>query len=59
MLDDALVGVFAEEAAGVVAGEAEGGLGQIVGAEGEELGRVPISPALRQARGSSTMVPTE
>ena len=37
-LQEALGGVFAEEAGAVVAADAEGGLGQVVGAEGEELG---------------------
>ena len=37
-LIDLLVVVVAQELAGVVAGEAEGHLGQVVGAEGEELG---------------------
>ena len=37
-LVDLLVVVVAEELAGVVAAEAEGHLGQVVGAEGEELG---------------------
>ena len=37
-LVDLLVVVSAQELAGVVAGEAEGHLGQVVGAEGEELG---------------------
>ena len=38
VLDDALVGVLAQESAGIVAAQPERGLGQIVGAEGEELG---------------------
>ena len=38
VLDDALLQIGAEEAAGIVARQAEAGLGQIVGAEAEELG---------------------
>ena len=38
VLVDLLVVVSAQELAGVVTGEAEGHLGQVVGAEGEELG---------------------
>ena len=38
MLDDLLVHVGVQELAGVVAGEAPGHLGQVVGAEAEELG---------------------
>ena len=37
VLDDSLVGILAEEAAGIVAAQAERRLSQIVGAEGEEL----------------------
>ena len=38
LLEDALVDIGVQEPAGVVAADAEGGLGQVVGAEGEELG---------------------
>ena len=37
VLDDAVLEVVGQEAAGVVAGQAPGGLGEVVGAEGEEL----------------------
>ena len=37
-LEDALVHIGLQEPAGVVAADAEGGLGQVVGAEAEELG---------------------
>jgi hypothetical protein len=47
-----------QELAGVVAGEAEGHLGQVVGAEGEELGLGGDRSAVTAARGSSIMVPT-
>ena len=40
VLEDAALLVVLQERAGVVAAEAEGGLGQVVGAEGEELGRL-------------------
>ena len=44
--EDALVDVVGQETAGVVAGEAEDGLGEVVGAEAEELGdSSAISPA--------------
>ncbi len=56
---DALLDISAEEAAGIVAADAERGLRQIVGAEREELA-LPrrCSPALSAARGSSIIVPT-
>src|SRR5690349_22467108 len=38
LLEDALLDIGVEEPAAVVAADAEGGLGQVVGAEGEELG---------------------
>ena len=57
-LIDLLVVVVAQELAGVVAGEAEGHLGQVVGAEGEELGLLGDLVAVRAARGISIMVPT-
>ncbi len=38
LLEDALVQIGLQEAAGVVSADAEGGLGQVVGAEREELG---------------------
>ena len=50
--------VDAEKARGVVAADAERGLGQIVGAEGEELGGFGDLAGLSAARGSSIMVPT-
>jgi hypothetical protein len=56
--EDALVDVGRQEAPGVVAADAEGGLRQVVGAEGEELAPPAISPALSAARGSSIIVPT-
>ena len=37
-IDDALLAIGLQEGLGVVAGDAEGGLGQVVGAEGEEFG---------------------
>src|SRR5579862_412552 len=39
-LDDSLPLIGAEKSAGIVARQAEGGLGQVVGAEAEELGRL-------------------
>jgi hypothetical protein len=42
---------------GVLAAEGEGGLGQVVGAEGEELGVSAMRPARRQARTTSSMLP--
>ena len=47
-----------EEGAGIVAADAERGLRQVVGAEGEELALAAISSARSAARGSSIMVPT-
>jgi hypothetical protein len=44
-LEDALVHIGLQEAAGIVAADAEGGLGQVVGAEREELG--PLRPGRR------------
>src|SRR5260221_930609 len=38
VLEDAALLVLLEEARGIVAAEAEGGLGEVVGAEAEELG---------------------
>src|SRR5699024_4481280 len=38
VVEDLLLVVAGQEAAGVVTGEAEGHLGEVVGAEGEELG---------------------
>ena len=35
---DAVIHIERQEFAGIVAGQAKGGLGQVVGAEGEELG---------------------
>ena len=49
--------VGAEEGGDVVAAEAERHLGQVVGAEGEELGLSAISSAARAARGTSIIVP--
>ena len=46
-----------ERALDVVAAEAPDRLGQIVGAEGEEVRDAPIGPAVSAARGSSIMVP--
>ena len=47
-----------EVALGVIAGVAEGHLGQVVGAEGEELGQTRQSqPAVTAARGISIIVP--
>src|SRR5690242_12933001 len=40
LLEDALLLILAEEAAGVIARQAEAGLRQIVGAEAEELRRL-------------------
>jgi hypothetical protein len=55
---DAGFHVFDEKAGfGVVTGDAEGGLGQVVGAEGKEFGVPAIWSAVRAARGSSIMVP--
>ena len=41
----------------VLAAERERGLGQVVGAEGEELGVLAMRPARRQARTTSSMEP--
>jgi hypothetical protein len=49
--------VVFHEACRIVAADAEGGLRQVVGAEREEFRASAISSALRQARGSSIMVP--
>lgn len=53
-----LVVVVAQELAGVVAGEAEGHLGQVVGAEGEELGLLGDLVGSQGGAGISIMVPT-
>jgi len=54
LLEDALLEVLGEEAGlGVVAGDAEGGLGEVVGAEGEEL-RV-LGQAVRHQRGAGDL----
>ena len=51
--------VIADEARRIVARDAEGGLGQVVGAEAEEFDALSaISAARSAARGSSIMVPT-
>jgi hypothetical protein len=55
---DARLDVRGQELARVVARQAERGLREVVGAEGEELRRLAISPARSAARGSSIMVPT-
>ena len=47
-----------EHRPGVVPIEAEGQLGEIVRAEGEEVGRPGDSAPARAARGVSTMTPT-
>ena len=51
VIEQALLQVIAEEAAGIVARQAEAGLRQIVGAEAEELGRLgDLAGAERSAR---------
>ena len=56
--EDVGLEVGVEELARIVAREAERHLGEVVGAEAEEVGLLAISPACRAARGSSIMVPT-
>jgi len=58
VLQDAVALIGRQEAGAVVARQAVGGLGQVVGTEAEELGGLAICPALSAARGSSIMVPT-
>ena len=58
LLVDLLVVVSAQELAGIVAGEAEGHLGQVVGAEGEELGLLGDLVGGQSRAGISIMVPT-
>ena len=56
--DQALGEILAQEAAGIVARNAQRGLGQIVGAEGKKFARFRrFPPARSAARGSSIMVP--
>ena len=57
-LIDLLVVVSGQELAGVVAAEAKGHLGQIVGAEGEELGLGGDLIGRQGGAGISIMVPT-
>jgi hypothetical protein len=51
------IDVLRQEAARIVAAEAEGGLREIVGAEREEVGLLGDLVAVSAARGSSIMVP--
>ena len=54
---DFLGDIVRQEAGDVVAAQAKGGLGQIVGAEAEEVGVFGDAWAISAARGSSIMVP--
>lgn len=56
-LDDAFALIGIDEARRVIAGNAEGRLRQVVGAEGKELRGFAMTWARRAARGSSIIVP--
>ncbi len=55
---DLLLHVHGQELAGIVTGEPEGRLGQVVGAEREELRLLRDLVCSQAALGSSIMVPT-
>ncbi len=57
ILQETALHVERQEFPGVIPGQPKGGLGQIVGTEGEELSFPGDLVAVRAARGSSIMVP--